>query len=114
MSEVDNQVEAMEISLQQQKEILASMESLERLIANKDFEKIFTEGYFKNEACRLVQMRGEPAMTKPEDQEAILKAIDSIAGLRQYLRTIMQFGSMAKKAIMDTEEELEDTLAGIH
>ena len=102
----EQDIENMEITIQQQKALIETMDAMNRLIASPDFDMIFTKGYFEQEASRLVQLRAEPSMASDADQKAILKSIDGIGCLRQYIRTIMHFGNMAINAVEGAEEEI--------
>jgi len=101
------QIEQIELSLEQAKESIDMMDSLQTLTKNKDFVNVITKGYFESEASRLVLLKATPQMASKEDQELLLKSIDSIGFLRQYFVTIMQIGRMAIKA----KEEDETTHA---
>lgn len=100
--------QAIELSLEQANASIDYMNTFLRLVENADFNKIITEGYFETEAARLVMLKGEPSMQGDESQVAILKAIDGIGAVRQYLRTIIHTGNMAKKAKEDDEAALDD------
>ena len=95
------------ISMDQAKIYIANKESLDKLIANPDFDRIITKGYFENEASRLVLTKADPGMESADKQAAIIKSIDGIGSLRTYLRAIMQIGEMAQKDLKSSEEELE-------
>lgn len=103
--------ETLEINIKEAKEAISKSEALERLQSNKDFIEVITEGYFKEEASTLVLRKAVPAMVDKESQEAIIKAIDSIGYLRQYLLVVNHYGSMAKKALADDEQTREELLA---
>lgn len=94
-------LESIEISIQTAEEHVAKMEALLSLAANKNFTKIVDEGYFKEEASRLVLLRADPSMQKPEDQAAILKSIDAIGAFRQYLAGVIHVGRMMEKGLKE-------------
>ncbi len=82
--------------------------SLERLMKNRDFLAVIKTGYFTDEAVRLVHLRGDTLYQTPDRQAAILKEIDSIASLNQYLTVIRMLADQAEKAIADGEAVLEE------
>jgi len=106
--DIDTQIESVELSIKQAELHINGKESLEKLTKNPEFTSIILEGYFKEEASRLVLLKAEPSMQGIEEQTQITKSIDSIGYLRQYFNTMMQFGKMAEKALEDHRETLDE------
>ncbi len=94
----------LEISIDQAKQTIALKNSLDRLSVDPNFIRVIINGYFKDEASRLVLLKADPSMTGKDDQEIINKSIDAIGYFRLYLRTVIQRGLMAEKALVDDEE----------
>jgi len=101
-----SEFEQIELDIKQAKELVARGESLNRLRNNQDFRDVITEGYFVDEAVRLVHLKCAPAMQHQDKQEGINKAIDAIGELSQYFSKLITQAEMAKSAIDDSEEEL--------
>lgn len=78
-------------------------ESLERLNANPDFQRLIGRAYFHEEAVRLVHLRSTPDACI----EGINKQMDAIAGLSGFFREVRQRGEMADKSIRDGESTIE-------
>ena len=78
-------------------------EALNRLMTNRDFKKLFLEGYFREEAIRLVHLKADPAMYKPEKQADIIREMDAIGSLRSYLDGIQRRAVMAQNGINAAE-----------
>lgn len=110
-SEAEQQLHEIEVSIEQAKQHVAVKDALGRLSANPDFNKIVLEGYFKDEAVRLVQLRADPNFASEEDQAAVLRSIDAIGQFRLYCNTINQMGQMAENAIASDEATREQILA---
>jgi len=116
MSEQD--LEQIELSLEHAKLSIDNMKALNTLSHDKNFVKLITEGYFRDEASRLVLLKADNSMQKEEHQATIEKSIIAVGYFRQYLSTIYQLGNMAEKAMADDEitreeiqaEELEDAV----
>lgn len=106
----DIDLQAIELSITQAKETIKTRDSFRKLLNNKAFKDIITEGYFEKEASRLVLLKATPGEQTEESQRAIGKAIDSIGQLRQYFVTIMQIGAMAERAMKDDEETRDELL----
>jgi predicted ATPase with chaperone activity len=104
-------LETIELSIKHAKKSVDLMKSLDRLTRNRDFKALFLEGYFEKEPVRLVTLKADPNMQDAESQEAIIKQMDAIGTVRQYLSGILQMGRMAEKAIADDEATREEMLA---
>ena len=55
-------IEQVELSLEHAKEIVARRDKAHKLASNREFKALFLEGYFKDEAARLVAICGEGTM----------------------------------------------------
>lgn len=104
-------LEKIELTIEQAKEAIADVEAMERLKKNRDFKRIFEKGFFDAYAVNLVYLKADPNMRTPEDQEDIIKDIDSIGRLRMYLSAIYQKGHVARKDLADAEGERAEILA---
>lgn len=82
--------------------------SLERLFANRDFKNIVLDGYFEQEAIRLVHLKADPNMQTVDSQKSILTQMDAIGNLKQYFNTIRQFAAIAAKNVASDEEALAE------
>ena len=107
----EQELEIIEISIEQARQTVDTLNSLKRLTTNKDFISIIHEGYFEKEASRLVLVKAEPSMQTAEHQTMLLKQIDAVGYLRQYLSTIMQLGYTAMRSLDDDEKTREELLA---
>jgi hypothetical protein len=104
-------VEEIEISIKEAKKHVDKMHSLQKLTNNQDFIKVILEGYFENEASRLVLLKADSNMQDEANQTHINKAIDSVGYLRQYFSAVMQLGRMAEKSIDESEATKQEMLA---
>ena len=105
----EQDIEQVELSIEHAKLSVGNMKALNKLTRNKDFEKIILEGYFKEEASRLVLLKGDPAME--QYLISIDKQINAIGQFRQYLSTIMALGGQAERAIAEDEQTREELLS---
>lgn len=112
-SELDTQLERVEISIEDAKNSIALKKSLENLTNNPDFIKIVREGYFKTEAVRLVMLKADHNFRSDEDQKGIITALDGIGAFKMYCNTIMSLGRMAERALSDDEATREQILAEV-
>lgn len=95
------QEQVQQVTLDEVNASIADLDALGRLEANADFKRLFIEGYFKDEAVRLVMAKADPSLQEPEAQAAILRDIDGIGSLRGYLGGLRLKARMAEKAKAD-------------
>lgn len=99
-----------EKDIQQQKRVIDLGDALERLKSNRDFKKVITEGYFEQEAIRLVHLKSNPSTQSDESQKSIDQQIISIGSLGQYFTTVDQLANMARKNLDMYEQTREDLI----
>ena len=99
-----------ELNIEVAKKFVATGKALERLTDNEDFITIIRNGYFKEEAARLVMLKAEPAMEDEGHQKAVTKAIDAIGSLFQYFRRLEVAGEQANVAIQENQATREEIL----
>lgn len=97
-----------ELSIADAKKLIKRRASLQKLFNNKDFKDIILEGYLKDEAVRLVQLKSDPNMETDERQKQVLIAIDGIGALYQHFQTIKYFGLQAEKDLLAHEEAADE------
>lgn len=108
---MSQEIETIELNIKHAKKAVDLMKSVQRLTTNRDFKKVFLEGYFEQEAIRLVLLKSDPSLQGAEDQAALIKQMDAIGSVRQYLNTVNQLGRMAEKAISEDEATRDELLA---
>lgn len=108
MSDADNQRRAIEAQVRKAKKHVEIDEALARLESNRDFKKIITEGYFRDEAVRLVHLKAAPDMQTPHAQAAIVRSIDAIGELSDFFRTLRHNADNARKEIETAGVALEE------
>jgi len=104
---IDTDRAQVELSMKNARKNLDLAKSLERLRSNRDFKAVILEGYFKEEAVRLVHLRSAPDTQAPHNQASILLAIDSIANLYSHFLSVENAGRQALKELADGDEALE-------
>jgi len=101
-------IEEIELNITEAKKMVALGNSLDRLMSNRDFKKVFKEEYLEQEAIRLVHLKTDPNMQDPESQEAIVRQIDAIGTVTSFFNKIRHQAYLASKAIEDGEETLDE------
>lgn len=97
-----------ELDIQEAKKLVDLGTALDRLSNNRDFKKVIVEGFFKDEAIRLVHLKSDPNFQTPEKQQSILLQMDAIGSLEQYFRTVLNTARLAEKAIEAGEQAREE------
>ena len=105
---IEEKIEQIEISMGKAKKDINLMKALDRLGSNPDFKEVILDGYFCEEAQRLVMLKSHPSTQDAESQLSIIRGIDSIGILRQFFLARIQEGRLAEKAIEEDEETIED------
>lgn len=100
------------LEMEEARGIVEDGEALTRLSKNPDFKRIVLEGFFKERAVQLVELKAAPAMSSPERQAQILKDLDSIGGLQQYFNSINAMAITAEMTIEAGRAELADEEGG--
>lgn len=104
-------IQAIEDNIKQARKIVEVGEALERLKNNRDFKRVIVEGYFEQEAIRLVHLKSDQNVQSPDMQKSIMSQIDAIGAISQYFSTVLHKASIARKAIASDEEARDEILA---
>jgi hypothetical protein len=109
--EIQRDIQTVEITIDKAKKDIELGDALGRLIANKDFDLVISENYFKGEAERVVGAKADAAMIMNDVGMIMLEnQIISIGGLRQYFLKIQQESANAKMAMSDYRETQTELL----
>ena len=103
-TETQQQIEQVEMSMEEAKRIIETGDAIKRLYDNEDFKKVILDGYFKDEAARVVGLRADANMMGENEQKMIDTIITSIGGLRQYFLARMRMAESAKMALEQDQE----------
>lgn len=107
----DNELQQIETNIKQARNLADLGNCLERLRNNRDFKKVIMEGYFEQEAIRLVHLKSDPNMQTNDKQSSIVSQMNAIGTLRQYFSTVSTLASMAAKSIESDEQTRDDLLS---
>lgn len=102
------QVREIEKNIKEAQRFIEIQESVDRLRSNRDFKKIILEGYFKDEAVRLVHLKSDTNMQSDHLQKMITRDLDAIGSLSAYFAAIEQEARRARHAIQAGNEALEE------
>jgi hypothetical protein len=102
-------VQQIEVNIEFAKKCIKEMNDIDALYKNAAFKRIITEGYFKDNAAKLVQRKAMPGMADQENQMAIENGFVGIGELQQYLFTKRMTGKQFEADLEDmhkTRDEL--------
>ena len=107
-----DQVESIDKAIAKDKAQIERGKALDRLRLNKDFQTIVEQGYFKDEAVRLVSALADAGMQRPEQQTSIRRQMDGVSFFQDYLHTVDTIRRMAEGNLDANESYREELLAG--
>lgn len=107
MSSIES-IKELESSIQRANEHVELGKALERLFINRDFKLVIKDGYFRDEAVRLVHLKADPAMESASSQESIIKQMDAIGSLSQYFVVLNMLARNGNRSIEADEQTLDE------
>ena len=105
------ELQQLELNIKQAQKMADFGTALERLRSNRDFKKVIEEGYFKDEAIRLVHLMSDSNMQAPEIQTSIHKQMIAVGVFRDYLETLAIRADMARRSVEADEATRDEILA---
>lgn len=109
---MNSEVQELELNIEDAKKRLDYSHALERLSNNPDFKKIVQDGYFVDEAVRLVHLKSDANMQDERQQKNLERDIMAIGSFRQYLDRIHRDAEGVQEAIDECEDALTEARAG--
>lgn len=104
------EIQELELSIEAAREIVERGNMAARLAHHPDFKKIVMDGFFRDEAARLVHLLSDPNLPE-KDRAHVQNAINGVGYLKRYLHSLVQMGVVAEKEIAQGEETLEEIRA---
>lgn len=104
--EIEQEIAQVELTKKQAEQIVEMGKKARDLADNPLFKELILDGYFMNEAARLVHLSSDP-MLSDKQREDVNRDIQGVGGLKRYLRTLTM---MADNAASELENSIE-TLA---
>ena len=102
-------LEQVEIQIDMANKLRALRDNCVKLTASETWKDIITEGYFKEEAARLVMAKS--SNLTPEQMQLIDNMQYGIGALANYIESVMRRGAEMDQAIGEHEETREEILA---
>jgi len=102
-------LEEVEIQINMAREMIKLRDAYLKLQANKLFKDVIEEGFFKEEAARLVMAKSSDLA--PEYMAKVDSMIMGVGGLSNYFSMVVRRGNEMEQALEDHETTREDILA---
>lgn len=106
----NNEIQQVEVSLEAAQDMVAFGDALLRLEQNRDFQRVILDGYFRDEAARLVMLTGAPNINDAS-RANVHASIRGVAELRQYLIAKRAMADVARKEVEDYQDALVEMRA---
>ena len=103
------ELEQVDIQIEMANKLRKMRDNCVKLTASKTWKDIIDDGYFKEEAARLVMAKS--AALNPEQMKLIDNMIFGIGALANYIESVMRRGAEMDQAIGEHEETREEILA---
>lgn len=103
-------LQEIELNIDTAKKMVKEADAIDRLMKNRDFKAIITEGYFKEYASILVQRKAMPGMQIDSEQKDIDDSITGIGQLQQFLFTKRMQGKQVAKDLNEMESVREELI----
>lgn len=101
---VSTDLQEIEQNIKDAEEFVKAGEAIGRLMVNRDFKRVVLNGYFKDEAVRLVHLKGITNVQSEGAQKYIDDQIKAISLFAQYLDNVASQAEMAKAGISEAED----------
>jgi len=95
------------ITMDKAKEKVEITKALLRLQKNRDFKKIFVDGYLNKHAINLVMRSASPAYLEGKEKLFLDNQLAAIGHFNQYIMLLITEGEQAKAGLENAEEELQ-------
>lgn len=103
-------IQDLEQGIKDAEELLERRTMALKLSANREFRKLFTDGYFLEEAARLVQLSADPALSLEQRADALAMA-QATGHMKRYLSMCVQMGAVAERELPDMHDALAELRA---
>ena len=97
-------MQEIQIDIEDAKKAIRLGELVTRLENEPDFIELITEGYFRDDAARVVMLKADKEFQTADKQEKLDRDIMGISVFGEYLRTKKLLGIMAQDAMAEYEE----------
>ena len=104
--ELEQDIEQVESDIENVKKAIRRYDDLQTLMNTPEWKKLIEEGYLRDEAARVVSLKGDLQMRMAGEvqREWLEDMITGIGAFKQYLNFIRQAGASAKQQLAQHQE----------
>ena len=108
----DQELEAIELSIEEAKDKIAKAAALDRLHDNIDFKKVFLNDFLTDRVVRLTRLQASQGNQDERVQKYIANQLNASAHMYQYMVAVTQEGLQAKHDLESAYEEQTTIMGG--
>jgi|TARA_B110000908_G_C10045964_1_gene354022 hypothetical protein len=97
-------MQEIEITIEDAKKAIYLGDLVTKLESNPDFKELIIDGYFKEDAARVVMLKADKEFQSLAQQDKLDKDIMGISVFGEYLRTKKILGLMAQESLREHED----------
>jgi hypothetical protein len=97
-----------EVTIEELEKAIKKRDMLDMLENNEAFKTVITEGYLKDNAVRLVHLKGASSMQDEKQQKGIDDQIIAVGMLSEHFRSIRAMANIAEKRLEEYNQELAE------
>lgn len=100
-----NELDAINKAIKETEKVIEAANAVKRLMKNKDFTSVVTDGYFKEYAADLVKNRMTLGLIDDSQLKFIEAQMTAVGGFSHYLELLLTSGVTAEAALASHEAE---------
>lgn len=102
-----NDIAQIELSMEEAQKMVDRGDEVRALIENPLFKKIIGDGYFVQEAARLVHLSSDTTITE-EIRGYVMRDMAGPGAFKRYLQTLINMGNIARNELAQGQEVLDE------
>ncbi len=112
MDSLDNLLAALDRSIANSKKTVEIGAAVGRLMLSRDFKRVILDGYFKDEATRLVHELAKVENQSEARRVSLVRQMDSVANLKAYMDRLVDEAGFAEKDIALNNQSRDQLIEG--
>lgn len=105
---LENAERKIEISIQEAQGAVDKKDMMNKILATKEFNEIFTIGYMEKESARLVSLLADSEWQTDDKQKSLVDDMKAISSLRQFIMGVRSFGNQMERQIAASRNQLQE------
>ena len=105
---LENAERQIEVSIQQAQGAVDKKDTMNKLLATKEFNELFTIGYMEKESARLVSLLADDEWQTDAKQKSLFDDMRAISSLRQFIIGVRSFGNQMERQIAASQNQLQE------